>query len=645
MQIVLRPGGAAALAAGAGVLSFAAFAAARRDAPAAAPPQAPVTLVEAEVAPRGEVKADPAASGGKYVRVTGDYQPLIVARVPKGGDGDAFTVWARLRGTAAQLKGTPGGKQKEYEWSWDRSEEFRWVRLGRHTRAELGDEVLLIRAPGKGEADDDGIDALAFAADDAYDPNRAAKPDGTAFLASDFKDKAVKPAAPSPAGPVAVTVDWSAVEGTTTRAQYGMNLYAGFHPENVKNPAYHANLEYMGPGLLRLHNGGKLNDSAKSWEGLIDSEKRTWDRKKIAATLASLQLAGKPQLLFNVPSWPAWMDADHDGFLDRDQYDAYAALLADLVRIVNVENRAGVRYWEVTNELDSHYFTPFYDKGGWGALKDPAKPDRWDEVAVLYNKAAVAMKRVDPTIRIGGPAAARPDLSMMHERFVKATLPNLDFFSMHAYACGDAATPDADVYDRADLMGKYTASTVAMLKKLSPDRPIPVMLGEYNVSWTWETRDPRMVNNKGAVFDALVLVREVEAGAFSTQAWNEKDGIYGKTDPQDKRRPGAEVFHLFNTYLVGRRAKAESADEKAVVAYAVADPTTKHRSLLLVNRSGSERSVKATFAGRTLAAKPYLCSQVTADGLKAIKSDPLPGGNAGSWTLPPDSVTVLTFAD
>jgi hypothetical protein len=36
---------------------------------------------------------------------------------------------------------------------------------------------------------------------------------------------------------------------------------------------------------------------------------------------------------------------------------------------------------------------------------------------------------------------------------------------------------------------------------------------------------------------------------------------------------------------------------------------------------------------------------VTADGLKAIKSDPLPGGNAGSWTLPPDSVTVLTFAD
>jgi hypothetical protein len=387
----------------------------------------------------------------------------------------------------------------------------------------------------------------------------------------------------APAKPVRVTVDWKQTEGTITARHAGMNLYAAANPQNFDNPKYRANLEYMKPGLLRLHNAGKMGDSSK-WEGLIDTQKRTWDYAKIEKMLASLTFAHKPDMLLNIPGWPDWMDTDKDGFLDKDQFDAYAALLADLVRFVNVEKKFGVRYWEVTNERDDRYFTAFRQNGGWGGLKDPAKPDRWDELADIYNRCARAMKTVDPKIQVGGPGAARPDLIQMHERFARATLPNLDFVSFHAYASGSKETPDAEVYGKAESFGKYLRSTAVMLKKISPNREIPLMLGEYNISWTWETRDPRMTNAKGMVFDALVLIETAKAGIFSTQAWNEKDGIYGKTGPNDERRPSVELFAAFQRTMLGPRVKTES-DSPDIAAMAATDAAGRPQGLLLANRS------------------------------------------------------------
>ena len=116
---------------------------------------------------------------------------------------------------------------------------------------------------------------------------------------------------------------------------------------------------------------------------------------------------------------------------------------------------------------------------------------------------------------------------------------------------------DADVYDRAAGVGRFVKSAKTLLARLSPKRIVPVFFDEYNISWMWETRDVRMTNAKGATFDALTLVSATENGAASLMAWNEKDNIYGKTGDDDTRRPGAEVLHLFSTYLesVARRAR------------------------------------------------------------------------------------------
>ncbi|MBC7808967.1 MAG: hypothetical protein H7145_22770, partial [Akkermansiaceae bacterium] len=602
--------------------------------------------VEAEAAPRGAVREDKEASGGKYVHVPGDYQPVLTAALPK--TGDAFTVWARVRGTQAQLKGTPGGVQKEYEWSWDKPDKWKWVRFGRHTRAELGDSIVIIRGSGA-VGDSDGVDCLVFATDDGYKPDAGGStaPDGTAFLADFEKSPAiVAPIAAMSTAPVAVSVDWTKTEGKVTPTHYSLNLYGGFSEKNAASPPYKANIEYMAPGMVRYHNAGKMQPSSKSWEGCLNEAGTGWDRAKIARILAALRFKHKPAVLLNIPSFPAGMDRNSDGFLDTDQWDAYAALCADFVRIVNVENKFGVRYFEITNEWDGRYFTDFRENGGSGGLKDPARPDRWDEVGEVYNRCARAMKAVDPSIKTGGPAAARPDLSGMHERFARKTLPNLDFFSIHAYASGSADTPDADVYDRAIAMGDFVKNAVALMKKVSPGRKIPVFLDEYNISWTWETRDPRMTNVKGGVFDALTMVATTRAGADSALSWNEKDGVYGKTDNDNNRRPGAEVFRLFNTYLVGNRVRVQSGGD-AVTAYAVANTVTKRQSLLLINRTNTARMVNATFTGRPTGAKPYQKVEIASarNGEKPTTTREMPFAKPGRqlWTLPAHSVTLLTF--
>ncbi len=437
-----------------------------------------------------------------------------------------------------------------------------------------------------------------------------------------------------------IQIDWNRITGRTTPLSYGLNAFQGFDPQRTGDPVYARNMAYMAPGLIRYHNGGMMGTSERS-AGLINAAARGWDRDKVRRALTPRLFAGS-QRMMNIANWPDWMDKDGadakgDGFLDADQFDAYAALCADLVRIVNKEARLGVRYWEVTNERDGRYFVPFYEDNGKGRLRDPAKPDRVNELAALYNRCAVAMKKVDPTILVGGPAAARPDLLAFHTRFVRGTLRHLDFFSFHAYASGSKETPDEAVYDRAAGMGDYTRAIAQMLKRESPRRHIPLMLDEYNISWTWQTRDPRMTNHKGSVFDALAMVHAVRGGADVTAAWNEKDGIYGKTDGQNRLRPGAHVFHLFNRYLVGDVVQADTSEPKAIVAFAVRDRKTRRRACLLVNRSNAEHQAEMAFTN----GRPVLRHQVSSVG---FSKKPLRAEDS-KLPLPEHSVTVLTWEE
>lgn len=442
---------------------------------------------------------------------------------------------------------------------------------------------------------------------------------------------------------IVATVNWNAVEGTNTPLGFGLNAFQGFRAEAFNNETYKRNLRFMNLGLIRFHNAGALQD-ASTPDGLIDTARKTWDANKVKKALAASASAfgtNQPQRMINVPTWPDWMDANKDGFLDRDQFDNYAQFCADLVKIVNKDSNFNVKYWEVTNEKDDRYFTEFHDNSGWGGLKNSARPDRLPELITIYNKVAVAMKKVDPTIQVGGPSIARSDLQPFYVPFIKGTINNLDFFTYHYYATGSASTPDEDVYKAAETIGARTKTMMETLKSASPRRSIPIMLTEYNISWTWETRDPRMTNHKGVVFDALSIVSVLKNGATATLAWNEKDGVYGKMDDQNKLRLSGDFFRLVNQFLVGDRVASTTNHENAVTTLAVNNRTAGYRSHLIINHSNQPRPIQINFSGWQPKQQPIEQHEISASGYtnKQINWNTIAGG----ITTPADSVTLLVF--
>ena len=576
----------------------------------------PYVVVEAETAAQGEVHADKTARKGKFVSRNGAYQPIFTAAVP-ALTGPEITVWARYRGVSLQLKSLGAdGVQTERQWVYETPKTFHWRSLGRYKREGLGAKVLIIRGPNA--ADDAGLDAVCFASAADFDPNTA-----------------LPMTAPET---VTVQVNWNRVLTKTTPLHFGLNVFHSFDPASATNKTYQQNMAFMRPGLIRLHNWSMMNDSRRDANGWMDAEKKRWDAEKIKKALTGAYAYG-PAILLNIPGWPDWMAAK-DGTLAPEHRADFARLCAELVQIVNRDGKRGVRYWEITNERDGLYYQEFHSSGGTGPLKDAAKPDKTEELAAIFNECAVAMKRVDPTILTGGPAVARPDFSDFITRFARATSPNLDFFSYHAYASGSRADSDAAVFDRSKAYGEFAARIKQALKTSGAKRPVPLFLDEYNISWTWETRDPRMTDAKSAVFDLLVISASVRGGADGTAAWNEKDGIYGKTGDDDKRRPSAQNFHWLNLYGVGGVAWAESSAENVVTAFAVKG--TSGRAVWLVNRSEFIQPVRCDFGAAFSPGNAVKRFQIAADGVS--EREILFRAAQSTQNCPPCSVTLLVFS-
>ncbi len=426
-------------------------------------------------------------------------------------------------------------------------------------------------------------------------------------------------------GELLVSVNWD-----QTKFQTGPGLFslAGFQSGNkvvAADARYQDNLAYMGIGSLRYHTAESLRDSKSNPNGWLDFERKSWDADAIVAAVSAWQPKGVRKIV-NIVGWPDWMDADKNGALDPDQYDAFATFCAELVNILNVKAGLGIQAFEVTNEKDGLYWIDPAEKG---------LPLRIGELADIYNRAAVAMKKVDPSIKVGGPAAMRPDQSEPLLEWVRMVLPQLDFLSVHMYASGDPKDPDIQIWDRTETFGDAASKLRAALDQISPDRHIGLFVNEFNVSWTWETQDPRMKNHIGAVFDALAMVELANSGVDMINAWNECDGVYGKMDSTFQLRPAAHVFHLFNKDLVGDVVESESSHPRRVAVFAV--KSQGRRNVLLINRTGKPREVSLHNVASPGEVVTRSC--IDANGFSTQKESFMPENT----TLPAESVTLISL--
>jgi hypothetical protein len=446
--------------------------------------------------------------------------------------------------------------------------------------------------------------------------------------------------------PVSLNINWGSNQSSPNAFSYGMNGFHIFDPATAGNGTYNSNLTYMSPGLLRYHSWEMMSSSSTKADGWIDTTNRRWDAAKVHNALTALTYNGATRMI-SIPGWPSWMDTNNDNFLDSDKFDAYAQFCADLVRIANINyTNHKITYWEITNERDDVYYVPFYNAG---------QPDRLNELIDIYNRAARAMKAVDGTIKTGGPAFARGDLYDQVRRFVQGTVNQtnpitLDYLSFHAYASGSASDSDEFVYNRAynptqtaNSVTKHSKDIRDILSQESPNRRIPLWLDEYNISWTWQTYDARMKNHKGAVFDALILVKALESGVDATTAWNEKDGVYGKMGDDYVRRVTAETFQLFNKYLRGQRVSATTSTTTTSIV-PMATIYNGKRAFVVINRSPVWQRIFVNFNGWTPSNTTYNRYRITSGGYisDTISHDMLINANNQQFWVDPDSVTVIT---
>ncbi len=357
-----------------------------------------------------------------------------------------------------------------------------------------------------------------------------------------------------------VGVDWSKIVAESTPFTFGSNDFQVTNISNAKDPAYHSQIAQLGFGLIRIHHAGLVD----SW---TDPMSRTWNFTKIKAFYDEYS-STRATIIQNIPGWPMWMRLDERGLLHPSEYDNYAVFCATLVDIIN--NRLGrqVIYWEPLNEKDVAY----------------QNAGRINELWLIYNRVAQAMKARDQRIKIGGPVLTW-DEPIRLGSFLQACRPNVDFISWHRYATGDVNVSTAALMSFTPRYGEQ----VRMLRRVAvrniPNRHIPLLLGEYNINYSWRSGENRQNTHIGAVWFASVLKHLAEAGVDMATSWNLKDGIYGLIDHRNQPRLAATVFAWAIKYLTGS-VMATSSNNSFVEAMAVQQKDGK-RSLLLINKSDS----------------------------------------------------------
>ncbi len=401
-----------------------------------------------------------------------------------------------------------------------------------------------------------------------------------------------------------VSVNWNAPKQAVNPLSYGICGSYAYQSSQTTVASYRTGMKYAigradgSTALLRLHRQAIVG----AW-----SPGGTWNSTTVISALTPL-VNDKFVLMI-----------DFDRAIGGNGMDIAPADAANLVRIVNVTGKLGVKYWEIFNE-----------NAGDGASR-----------GTQVKACCQAMKAVDSTIKVGGPALSYLDQNFF-SAFATNGLPDIDFVTFHGYQGGSTSgTSDATIYDWAWGMGSGIKQLRTMLDQKSPNKHISIFWDEYNISWDWTVVDPRTTSNKGGVFSALAMVACVDNGGDVSDRWNESEPAFAVMTSSGSPYTVAHVYHLFNQYCYGSEATSTTSDVKSVVPFAV--KSDSYHTLVLINRAATQQVANITFSGYNGPAAFNRYQVWTRNGIDSSSAPWASGNNA--VTLPDNSVTFLTVAD
>jgi len=264
---------------------------------------------------------------------------------------------------------------------------------------------------------------------------------------------------------------------------------------NLSLGTYRIPIQWNGGNPISSAGGGPKNISAYAWIRAIKS------------------IGAEPEVVIGGTS--------DDNFTPQD-----AQNLVKYFNTPGTNHYSPVHYWLIGNEPDNH---------GMSLTSN-------NQYCALYNQSAPLMKKVDPTILVGGPTIEQWDQQEL-QNFLNCTpSANVDIVDWHAYAMGGNALSDSDALNnqapsyethldtlRNMITQKYGAARSAQIQ---------MSVGEYNWSWQFQdgyqggwdggSNDTRFFEPVAGVWAASVAGHIAEAGARGNQ-YSDQNGPLGLT--------------------------------------------------------------------------------------------------------------------
>jgi hypothetical protein len=322
-----------------------------------------------------------------------------------------------------------------------------------------------------------------------------------------------------------------------------------------------------------------------------------------------------------------------------------AADAANLVRHFNLGgNRIG--RWIIGNESDS--------KENGDAKSYSAR----------FNTVYDAMKAVDPSISVGGPAASSPKMDYITE-FLAGSGTRTDFVDFHKYGAGEKPLCDTQLLAETVQWTNDVAAVRQIITNIVPSRAdkIGIQIGETNSDWGVHPDPPGCGNigtepvqyrNAAIWWSASVFGRLAAAGARG-YAYGDKNGALGLLydGPNangagvNERMPVYSGIGFFTgqegTSLAhfGSSLVSSSTSLDGVEVYASANP----KVVVIVNKGMTSHNAVISVGGGLTGAVGYQKDGTTVSYAKPANLGAIPVSNGQvAVTLPGPSVTQLVLS-
>ena len=314
---------------------------------------------------------------------------------------------------------------------------------------------------------------------------------------------------------------------------------------------------------------------------------------------------------------------------------------AELVRYTNIEKKYGVVYWSIGNEPSIYTL-----------LKQADYDYTTENLNRDWRAIALAMKAVDPTIKLMGPEihqwndslASTPKDSSGRDwmtEFLKANGDLVSVVTVHRYPLYSPGGQDITVQSLRDNTRKWTGEVeyLRSLIRQVTGRDIPIAHTEVN-------SDPSRIINQvaspdsfyNAIWYADVLGQMMQSKVFMVNQWviSQRDTGLGLLNG-DTVRPTFYVFPMYKNFGSEQVYAGSGVTDVDVFAAKRQDGSL---TIMVINLSDTEQHVPLQVKGMTLSQADVWLLNVSHNaenlGMQSFPAD-------GRLTLPAQSATLYIF--